>query len=64
MNNFYQLKKVFKTFDNNIAFINLATLEEFFGLSKDEQNLEVYLKNPQNIESQKEIGRASCRERV
>ena len=42
-------------FDNNIAFINLATLEEFFGLSKDEQNLEVYLKNPQNIESQKEI---------
>ena len=42
-------------FDNNIAFINLATLEEFFGLSKDKQNLEVYLKNPQNIESQKEI---------
>ena len=42
-------------FDNNIAFINLATLEEFFGLSKDNQNLEVYLKNPQNIESQKEI---------
>ena len=42
-------------FDNNIAFINLGTLEEFFGLSKDEQNLEVYLKNPQNIDSQKEI---------
>jgi len=42
-------------FDNNIAFINLGTLEEFFDLSKDEQNLEVYLKNPQNIESQKEI---------
>ena len=42
-------------FDNNIAFINLGTLEEFFGLSKEEQNLEVYLKNPQNIESQKEI---------
>ena len=42
-------------FDNNIAFINLGTLEEFFGLSKDNQNLEVYLKNPQNIESQKEI---------
>jgi len=42
-------------FDNNIAFINLGTLEEFFGLSKNEQNLEVYLKNPQNIESQKEI---------
>ena len=42
-------------FDNNIAFINLVTLEEFFGLSKDQQNLEVYLKNPQNIESQKEI---------
>ena len=42
-------------FDNNIAFINLATLEEFFSLNKEERSLEIYLKNPQNIESQKEI---------
>ena len=42
-------------FDNNIAFINLSTLEEFFNLDKDNRNLEIYLKNPQKIEDQKEI---------
>ena len=42
-------------FDNNIAFINLDTLDEFFNLKKENRNLEVYLKNPQNIESQKFI---------
>ncbi|ARJ47780.1 lipoprotein-releasing ABC transporter permease subunit [Candidatus Pelagibacter sp. RS39] len=42
-------------FDNNIAFINLSTLEEFFNLDKDDRNLEIYLKNPQKIEDQKEI---------
>ena len=42
-------------FDNNIAFINLSTLEEFFNLDQDDRNLEIYLKNPQNIEDQKEI---------
>ena len=42
-------------FDNNIAFINLLTLEEFFNLKKDDRNLEIYLKKPQNIENQKEI---------
>ncbi len=42
-------------FDNNIAFINLSILEEFFNLKKDERNLEIYLKNPQNIETQKKI---------
>ncbi len=40
-------------FDNNIAFINLDTLDEFFNLSKNDRNLEIYLKNPQNIENQK-----------
>ena len=40
-------------FDNNIAFINLNTLEEFFTLDSDDRNLEIYLKNPQNIEKQK-----------
>jgi len=42
-------------FDNNIAFINLATLEEFFNLKKKNRNLEIYLDNPQNIEFQKSI---------
>ena len=42
-------------FDNNLAFINLNTLEEFFGLEKKERNLEIYLKSPQNIENQKLI---------
>ncbi len=42
-------------FDNNIAFINLDTLDEFFNLTKNDRNLEIYLKNPQNIENQKFI---------
>jgi len=42
-------------FDNNVAFINLDTLDEFFNKSKDDRNLEIYLKNPQNIENQKYI---------
>ena len=40
-------------FDNNVAFINLDTLDEFFNKSKDDRNLEIYLKNPQNIENPK-----------
>ncbi len=40
-------------FDNNIALINLSTLEDFFGFEQDQRNLEVYLKNPKNIEKQK-----------
>ena len=42
-------------FDNNIAFINLNTLEEFFGYDMKDRNLEIYLKNPNKIESQKMI---------
>ncbi|WP_440634074.1 lipoprotein-releasing ABC transporter permease subunit [Candidatus Pelagibacter sp. HIMB1485] len=42
-------------FDNNIAFIELNVLEEFFGYDYNERNLEIYLKNPNNIESQKLI---------
>ena len=36
-------------FDQNVAFININTLENFFDLSIDDRNLEIYLKNPQNI---------------
>ena len=37
-------------FDQNVAFINLNDLENFFDLESDKRNLEVYLKNPKNIE--------------
>ena len=40
-------------FDKNIAFINLTTLENFFNLSKNDRNLEIYLNDPINIENQK-----------
>ena len=46
-------------FDNNIAFINLETLEEFFDLNQDERNLEIYLNNPQNIDHQKTIAQSN-----
>ena len=42
-------------FDNNIAFINLKTLEEFFNLDDKDRKLEIYLNNPQNIEYQKTV---------
>ena len=42
-------------FDNNISFINLNTLEEFFGYDISDRNLEIYLKYPNDIESQKKI---------
>ena len=42
-------------FDNNIAFINLSTLEDFFDYKSNDRNLEIYLKNPKNIENQKFI---------
>ena len=42
-------------FDNNIIFLNLNTLEEFSNLSEKDRNLEIYLKNPKNIERQKGI---------
>jgi len=42
-------------FDNNVAFINLETLEEFFNLNSKDRNLEIYLNSPQNIEDQKLI---------
>ncbi len=42
-------------FDNNIAFINLETLEEFSNFTKNERNLEIFLRDPKNIENQKKI---------
>ena len=42
-------------FDENIIFVNLDTLDEFSNLSKNDRNLEIYLKKPQDIENQKKI---------
>tara|TARA_B100001057_G_scaffold266599_1_gene266756 strand:- start:4171 stop:5400 length:1230 start_codon:yes stop_codon:yes gene_type:complete len=42
-------------FDNNVIFLNLDTLEEFSNLSRNDRNLEIYLKKPQNIQDQKNI---------
>jgi len=40
-------------FDQNIAFINLNDLENLFDLNSSNRNLEIYLKNPKNIEATK-----------
>ena len=37
-------------FDHNVAFINLIDLENLFDLKSSNRNLEIYLKNPKNIE--------------
>ena len=42
-------------FNSNIIFLNLETLEEFSNLFEKDRNLEIYLKNPQKIENQKNI---------
>ena len=40
-------------FDLNVAFINLNDLENLFNLNKNDRNLEVYLKDPKNIQFNK-----------
>ena len=37
-------------FDRNVAFVNLNDLESLFDLEPSKRNLEIYLKNPKNIE--------------
>ncbi len=45
-------------FDQNIAFLNIYDLENFFNLNKDNRYLEVYLKNPEKInQSQKDLSK-------
>ncbi len=38
-------------FDQNVAFINILDLENFFNLSEDDRYLEVYLKKPEKIDN-------------
>tara|TARA_B100000676_G_scaffold303782_1_gene354859 strand:+ start:2342 stop:3571 length:1230 start_codon:yes stop_codon:yes gene_type:complete len=42
-------------FNQNIAFLNLNDLEEFFDLNKEKRYLEVFLKDPKNIVAKKKI---------
>ena len=42
-------------FDQNIAFLNLYDLEEFFNLDKRNRYLEVFLKDPKDIEIKKKV---------
>ena len=42
-----------KDFDQNIAFLNIKDLENFFGIDKKDRYLEVYLKKPENINKNK-----------
>ncbi len=42
-------------FNQNIAFLNLKDLEEFFDLDKSNRYLEVFLKDPNDIEMKKKI---------
>ena len=40
-------------FNENVAFIHLETLEQFFDKNKDQRFLEIYFKDPKDIESHK-----------
>lgn len=51
-------------FDQNVAFININTLENFFDFSINDRNLEIYLKNPQNIEKNKNKNRNNFQQRI
>tara|TARA_Y100001970_G_scaffold23427_1_gene27495 strand:- start:618 stop:1850 length:1233 start_codon:yes stop_codon:yes gene_type:complete len=42
-------------FDQSVAFININTLEDFFDLNSNSRKLEIYLKNPSDIENNKTI---------
>ncbi len=42
-------------FNENVAYINLNTLEDFFDKSKDVRFIEYYFENPKNIEYHKKI---------
>ncbi len=44
-----------KDFDQNVAFLNIKDLENFFGLSKIDRYLEIYLKNPEKINQNKRV---------
>tara|TARA_Y100000590_G_scaffold470637_1_gene667251 strand:- start:5864 stop:7096 length:1233 start_codon:yes stop_codon:yes gene_type:complete len=50
----FTIGSIFKSglaeFDQNVAFINLNKLENFFNLDPKDRNLEIYLKKPERVE--------------
>ena len=56
--NLFQIISIFESglseYDENIAYINLKTLENFFDKNKDERFREYYFKDPKNIDHHKE----------
>tara|TARA_B100002051_G_C16641119_1_gene588690 strand:- start:38 stop:1108 length:1071 start_codon:yes stop_codon:yes gene_type:complete len=56
--NLFLVNSIFKSglseYDENIAYINLNTLEDFFDKNKDDRFIEYYFKDPKNIEHHKE----------
>ena len=45
----------FAEFDQNVAFVNLSTLENFFDLNFEDRKIEIYLKNPKNMSNKKKL---------
>ena len=56
--NLFLINSIFESglseYDENIAYINLKTLEEFFDKDIDDRFTEYYFKDPKNIENHKE----------
>ena len=50
----FQISKIYESglvdFDRNVAFMSLDNLENLLNINPDQRNLEIYLKNPINIE--------------
>ncbi len=51
-------------FNQNIAFLNLNDLEDFFDFEKKNRNLEIFLKDPKNIEEKKKIFQNVFKDRI
>ena len=55
--NLFQITSIFESglseYDENIAYINLKQLEDFFDKNKDDRFKEYYFKDPKNIENHK-----------
>ena len=56
--NLFQIISIFESglseFDENVAYINLKTLEDFFDKNNGDRFTEYYFKDPKNIENHKE----------
>ena len=55
----YEIRSIFSSglyeFDRNVAFLNIKDLENLFETDVSTRSLEIYLNEPENIESSKEI---------